>query len=127
MDKIVEDTEGVTLRFSEDEFVIVNNSLNEVSNLLRIPESAFEDRLGGPREETSRLLDGINGRQAIGADGLTIRLSASDLLLLRNAMIETTKGVEIEEWEFQTRLGRSLPEAKLLLREVEDLIEDAEA
>ena len=124
MEKIAESADGVVLRLSETELRIANNSLNEVTNGIRIPESEFEDRLGGPREETRRLLDGINGPQSIGVDGLTFRLSAFDLVLLRNAMIEMTKGVEMEAWEYPIRLGATVAEGKQLLSEIEDLIED---
>ncbi len=135
MDKLAEDTDGVTVRLSEMEFAIVNNSLNEVSNGVRIPESEFEDRLGAPRTETRRLLDAVRGAvdtsglapgeragRAIGPGGMTIRLSVTDLTLLRNAMSEMTKGVEIEEWEYPIRLGATVAEGKQLLVEIEDVI-----
>jgi hypothetical protein len=127
VDQIAEDADGVTVRLCRTEFRIVNNSLNEVTNGIRIPESEFEDRLGGPREETRRLLQGIKGRQSIGPDGQMVRLSALDLVLLRNAMIEMTKGVEIEEWEYPIRLGATVAEGKQLLGEIEDLIGGGEA
>jgi hypothetical protein len=85
------------------EFSIVNNSLNEVSNGIKIAESEFEGRLGAPRTEAKRLLEAVRkavdtsglapgerAGQAIGPEGMTVRLSASDLVLLRNAMIEMT-------------------------------------
>jgi hypothetical protein len=118
MDKIAEDENALTLRFSRTEFVIVNNSLNEVSHLIRIPETEFEDRLGAPRTETKRLLDAVRG-----AEGMTVQFSVAELTLLRNAMIEVTKGQEIEEWEYPIRLGVAVAEGEQLLAEVEDLIE----
>lgn len=135
MDKTGEDAKGLTLRLSQTEFVIARQSLNEVTNGIRISDPEFVDRLGGSRSETRHLMhmlrDAVDTSglpsdprpgQAIGPEGMTIRLSVTDLKLLRNAIIEVTKGVEIEEWEFHTRLGRPVAEAKKLLAEVENLI-----
>jgi hypothetical protein len=122
VERISADAGEVTLRLSRTEFRIANNSLNEVTNGIRIPESEFEERLGGDREETRRLLDGINGRQSVGPDGLTVRLSAFDLALLRNAMVEMTKGVEMKEWEYPIRLGATVAEGKQALAELEAVI-----
>jgi len=58
---------------------------------------------------------------------MNVCLGVADLALLRNAMIEMTKGVEIEEWEFPIRLGATVAEGKQLLREVEDMIGDPKA
>ncbi len=135
MEKLGEDADGVTVRLSEMEFSIANNSLNEVSHLIRIPDADFVARLGGTRSELRQLLDRIRDAvdasalpagerlgQAIGSEGMTVRLGAADLKLLRNAMIEMTKGEEIEEWEYPIRLGGTVAEGKQLLAEVENLI-----
>lgn len=138
MDKLGEDADGVTVRLSEMEFSIANNSLNEVSHLIRIPDADFVARLGGTRSEIRQLLDrvrsavdtsalppGVRLGQAIGSEGMTVRLGVADLKLLRNAMIEMTKGEEIEEWEYPIRLGATVAEGQQLLAEVEHLIAKA--
>jgi hypothetical protein len=122
VEKIAGDANEVTLRLSETELRIARGSLSEVTHGIRIPDSEFEERLGGDREETERLLDGLRGPQLIGPEGQTIRVSAFDLALLRNAMVEMTKGVEMEEWEYPTRLGATVAEGEQLLAEFEDVI-----
>jgi hypothetical protein len=117
VEKVSEDAGAVTIRLDRTESRIANNSLNEVANLIRIPDSEFVSRLSGSRAETRDLL-----RRVQAANGATIRLGRSDLTLLRNAMIEVTKGGEIPAWEYPIRLGASLEEGKRLLGEVEELL-----
>ena len=139
MEKIAGDADGVIIRLSRTEFRIVNNSLNEVTNGIRIPDTEFVARLGGSRMETGQLLDRIRGAvdtsalppearpgKAVSSEGMTVRLGVADLALLRNAMIEMTKGVEIEEWEYPIRLGATVAEGKQLLGEIEEITGETE-
>lgn len=140
MEKIADDANGAIIRLSGTEFRIVNNSLNEVTNGIRIPDAEFVARLGGSRMETRQLMHrlqdavdtsgldpGTQRGQAISSEGMTVRLGVADLALLRNAMIEMTKGVEIEEWEYPIRLGATVAEGKQLLGEIEDIARETEA
>jgi hypothetical protein len=139
VDKLAEDLETVTLRLSKWEFRVVGNSLNEVTHGIHIPESEFSDRLGGPRSETKRLLD-VTGEavdtsglepnrgisDAIGPEGVSIQLAVTDLPVIRNALFETTKGVEISPEDFISRVGDEpgdVERAKVLLGEFDQLIE----
>jgi hypothetical protein len=135
MDKVVQSTDEATVRLSRREFQTARQSLNQVTNGIPIPDPEFVARLGGSRLETRRLLRrlrdevdtsglaaGSRPAQAIGPEGTTFQFGIVDLKLLRNALIEVTKGEEIPEWEYQTRLGTTLDEGKQLLSEVEDLI-----
>lgn len=137
MEAVSRDANSVTVRFCRTEFRIARQSLNEVSNGIRIPDADFVARLGGSRMETKHLMrflrdsvdtsglePGMRPGEAIGPEGMTVRLSAADLVLLRNSMVEMTKGEEIEEWEYPIRLGATVAEGKQLLVEVEDLIRE---
>jgi hypothetical protein len=56
-------------------------------------------------------------------DQLTLELSRAELTLLNNALNEVCNGVEIEEWEFSTRLGASRDEARELLQRIHTLLD----
>jgi hypothetical protein len=140
VEEIASDADGVTIGLTRTEFRIVNNSLNEVTNLIGIPDTDFVPRLGGTRSEIAQLLDRIRGSvetsvlppgrrpgQAVGPDEMTVCLGLAELKLLRNAMIEMTKGEEIEEWDYPIRLGATVAEGRQLLAEVENLIGRAAA
>ncbi len=47
-----------------------------------------------------------------------------DLLLIKNALNEVCNGVDIEDFEFQTRLGASREDARELLRRIHDRLEN---
>jgi len=57
-------------------------------------------------------------RVGIGAEGVTIRLSRSELSMVNNALNEVANGVDISDAEFQTRLGESRSDVRQLLTEV---------
>lgn len=102
--------------------MIVNNTLLMATDI-RTKESDFESRLGGTREDVRLLLDGFRGSQNIARDGLTFRFSPSDLMLLRNAMVEITNEGELWPGEYSTRIGADIAEGKKLLAELEALME----
>lgn len=52
-----------------------------------------------------------------------VRLSEAELILLNNALNEVLHGVEIEEWEFSTRLGATRFEAERLLEKVQRVLD----
>jgi hypothetical protein len=56
----------------------------------------------------------------VSSEGITIRLSKSELGLVNNALNEVANGVEIADSEFQTRLGESRSDVRQLLVEVGD-------
>jgi hypothetical protein len=62
--------------------------------------------------------------ELLGTDqkGTQLRLTNEELVLLNNALNEVCNGIAIEEWEFQTRLGASLNEARDLLQRFHALL-----
>jgi len=52
----------------------------------------------------------------VEGDGVTIRISKSELVILSNALNETREA--IEDWEFETRVGASTVEAEGLRAEL---------
>ncbi len=57
-------------------------------------------------------------RVAIDPDGITIRLSRGELVLINNALNEVANGVDISDAEFETRLGESRSKVRQLLANV---------
>ena len=53
---------------------------------------------------------------------MQIALSREELILINNALNEVCNGVDIPDWEFQTRLGRSREEVRDLLAKIADLL-----
>jgi hypothetical protein len=50
----------ITLVLSIGEMRLLNNALNEVVNVVEIPTTAFETRMGGTREEVNHLLVSVH-------------------------------------------------------------------
>ena len=53
---------------------------------------------------------------------MQVALSREELVLISNALNEVCNGVDIPDWEFQTRLGRTREEARDLLARISDLL-----
>jgi predicted DNA-binding protein (UPF0251 family) len=62
-------------------------------------------------------------RVAIDPDGVTIRLSRAELVVVNNALNEVANGIDISDSEFQTRLGESRSKVRQLLAEVKAVTE----
>jgi hypothetical protein len=60
-------------------------------------------------------------RVAVDTEGVTIRLSRSELGMVNNALNEVANGMDISDSEFQTRLGESRSDVRQLLTEVGDV------
>jgi hypothetical protein len=60
-------------------------------------------------------------RVAVDTEGVTIRLSRSELGVVNNALNEVANGVDISDSEFQTRLGESRSDVRQLLTEFGDV------
>ena len=90
---------------NSDERILLINTLNEVCNGFRIDN--FEKKIGAHKERVARLLARISDADEQG-DG-KCEFSESDLEIINNSFNEVIK--EIEEWEFQTRIGISRKEA----------------
>jgi hypothetical protein len=53
---------------------------------------------------------------------IVLEVSRADLTLINNALNEVSNGIHIDEDEFQTRLGRSVEDARGLLRRINALL-----
>jgi predicted DNA-binding protein (UPF0251 family) len=62
-------------------------------------------------------------RVAVDPDGVTIRLSRAELVVVNNALNEVANGIDISDSEFQTRLGESRSKVRQLLAEVKAVTE----
>ena len=51
-------------------------------------------------------------------NGALVVLSKEELGTINNALNEVCNGIAIEEWEFETRMGCTLVEAKNLLEKI---------
>jgi len=54
---------------------------------------------------------------------VSVALSADELLILNNALNEVCNGVEIDDFEFSTRIGSEREEARALLRRIGQLLD----
>ncbi len=58
-----------------------------------------------------------------GSDEIAIAVTREELRLINNALNEVCNGIAIEEWEFATRLGVGLDEARAVLEHVRDVLD----
>ena len=59
----------------------------------------------------------------VSSDGLYVRLSTEELVLLSNALNEVCDGVGLDDGEFHARLGSERPVAHELLDAIHGLVE----
>ena len=57
---------------------------------------------------------------------IAIAVTRDDLLLINNALNEVGNGIDIEDWEFATRLGVERDEALALLKVVSTILNSKE-
>jgi hypothetical protein len=58
---------------------------------------------------------------------IPLDVSRDELLLLQQALNEVCNGVDIEDWEFSTRLGSSREEAEALMDRISLLLDSLRA
>ena len=118
-----------TIEVTKDELLAVNNALNEVCHGFVV--EPFQKRLGVNRQTARALLDALGeiydrtpsadsssdawesleGESGIAPlrarwdrdKGVALALGSSELSAIRNALLEVC--AELEDWEFQTRMG----------------------
>jgi hypothetical protein len=62
-------------------------------------------------------------RQIDSDDGaLQIEVTRDELLMINDALNEVCHGIQLEDWEFSTRLGVERSEAQQLLSEVSEVL-----
>jgi hypothetical protein len=69
LEQIAINKRGATLRLSEAELRLLKNTLNEVTNGVRINEVEFQTRLNGSRTDVRQLLTEVGGTYRTWRDG----------------------------------------------------------
>ena len=54
---------------------------------------------------------------------VVLEMSRGELILINNALNEVCNGLHMDEYEFQTRLGVSVEDARRLLRRIQALLD----
>lgn len=98
-----------TIEFSQHEFMMLNNALNETCNGVPIPRSEFELQVGCSEERAQLVLRKIHDHQ-----GSVIILSIEELLIIICALNVTLDYVG--DWECPIRVGCTPDELELLLK-----------
>jgi hypothetical protein len=70
----------------------------------------FEDNIGAKEEIVEALLERLLGKERLGV--IETSLNESEVAIIKSALCIVEK--EIEEWEFQTRIGILLEEVKAM-------------
>lgn len=97
---------GMTeIKFKSDEFWILSDILNEVCHGIKV--NNFEKTIGVNKQTAIDLMDRI--WQEKDKDEINFTFNDSELSILRNSFAEVFR--QIDEWEFQTRIGITIPEA----------------
>ena len=96
------------VKLSQHEFFPLLNILNEVCHGFYIPN--FENTIGAPRKTVVDFMDKLAKNES--KENIIIDLNDFELFFLQKSFIEVFK--EIEEWEFQTRIGITIEEAKVI-------------
>lgn len=135
MDLIKFDSNNVIIKMTEDEIRGVGNSMNEVCNGLKVIDFKLKMRVF--KDTASQLLSLISSiyhkiknynltdiedennefkikLDKIGYDTFMIEISITALVILINAVKVVLN--ELEDWEFETRMGVSLEEACCILK-----------
>ncbi|MCE5279921.1 MAG: hypothetical protein ABFD92_16345 [Planctomycetaceae bacterium] len=129
--------------FTKAELLAVNNALNEVCNGFTV--APFEGKLGVDRDGVIALLDAVGkvydltpdpeSSEACDATAdecshfplnaqwtrdkrIVVVLCSKHLLTMKNALAEVDK--ELEDWEFDTRMGCTRDFAMSLLKAIDD-------
>jgi predicted AAA+ superfamily ATPase len=94
-----------TIKLNENEIWPLLNVLNEVCHGIRVDN--FKGTIGEKKEIVLALMDKIAEEE--NKEATTIDLNDSELKILEKSFEEVFK--QIDEWEFQTRVGISIHEA----------------
>src|SRR3989304_570731 len=98
------------LNLEIDRFII--NILGEICWGFKIDN--FEKKIGTKKEIVERLLERLLREEKEGI--IETQLNDSEIAIIKRALNEVEK--EIEEWEFQTRIGVTLQEAKTIKEKI---------
>ncbi|HLY68704.1 MAG TPA: hypothetical protein VKR53_03175 [Puia sp.] len=95
-----------TFNLNPDEIWPLLNILNEICHGIKI--NNFEKTIGAKKDSVVKLLDKIT--EIENEQCCFLKLNDFELKILENSFSEVFKQIDL--WEFQTRIGVSLDEAK---------------
>lgn len=95
----------ITVKLDSEEIWPLLNILNEVCNGLHIKN--FEKTIGEKKEFVVHLMNKISKEE--NKEDIVLNINNSELLVLKKTFEEVFK--QIDDWEFQTRIGISTQEA----------------
>ncbi len=93
------------ININSNEFYIILAVLNEVCHGLRI--SNFEKTIGAAEQTVIAFMDGLKAK---GLSEEVLLLKDSEVQILKNSFKEVFR--QLEEFEFETRIGFSIEEAQ---------------
>ena len=116
--KIVEKAgEKTTLLFDQEELRAVHGALRE--SLEVVESCVFESRMEASEAEVTRIMGEFGLVHRRWGRRKRVSVSEEELVAIRNAL---TASLEIEDWEFPTRMGFTKEEVRKLLAEVSALV-----
>ncbi|MGE0669376.1 MAG: hypothetical protein AB7H48_00380 [Parachlamydiales bacterium] len=95
-----------------DEIWPISNILNEVCHGFYVHN--FENNIGAKKPIVVDLMDKISEKE--NEDEIILFLNDIELNLLKKSFEEVLR--QIEEWEFQTRIGVTIQEAKDIMKKI---------
>ncbi len=101
-----------TIHLESSETWPLLNILNEVCYGIRV--NNFENTIGVQKAKVVDLMDRISKNET--NDGIIIDLNDSEVNILKRSFEEVFR--QIDEWEFQTRIGISIPEAIKIIEKI---------
>ncbi len=93
------------IKFDSNELWPLLNILNEICYGINIPD--FENSIGVKKQKIVDFMDRISKEDE--KNDVVLNLNDEELIFLQNSFKEIFK--QIDEWEFQTRIGISIQEA----------------
>lgn len=92
----------------EENWTLVN-ILNEVLHGLRV--NNFEQKIGDTKENALQLMEKLKSEKNNAS--FELEYPEQEILIFRNSFKEVLR--QIEEWEFQTRIGITIPEVQAII------------
>jgi len=112
------------LLLNRDEMGMINNALNEVCNGIYLRE--FDSRMGAPVDAVRAVLRPVHDllltirKNGLPKSEIVITFALNELAVMRNALAVILQ--EIDEVEFETRLGATQKEIDALGTQIDNLL-----
>ena len=117
MKVIKNESEDKTLSVEQEELRAILCSLGE--SIQVIEPSAFATQMGAEKDEVRRLIDDLHLVYRKWGRRKKILVNNQELATIGNGL---TASLEIEDWEFETRMGFTKAEVRSILAEVSGLV-----